>query len=176
MICLFLLLSVFCTIHCQEIRHERLSPEQYQGIMENDISLGCGVDTQDAQSVLWFRKGNHNEGQSDTLIAIGSEVLENGPKYYIDTSGFPHDLGIAALSENDEGIYICEAIISQNVSITVESELRIIEKPVIEHIAGEYSVQLGDTTKLVCSATGYPKPKISWHFKGNCTFNAFLKP
>ncbi|KRZ77826.1 Neural cell adhesion molecule 1, partial [Trichinella papuae] len=115
----------------------------------SDAVIVCHVKADPPASILWFR--------NDQLITEESErkykLLNGNSELLIPTFSV----------ERDNGIYRCEAIQEetgdfQSLEITVEAYV----KPEITFISPSMEVFEKSQAHLLCTATGTPRPEISW--------------
>ncbi|KAJ8926222.1 hypothetical protein NQ314_021431 [Rhamnusium bicolor] len=107
--------------------------------------------------VLVWQK-NENE-----FLYQGDVAMRNFPNMKKYSNG---TLAINITSEKDFGKYACKMMISQNNSPYI---IHTIVPPTAPKIIAITSAdnktvyQVRETLKLTCLASGYPKPKITWH-------------
>jgi len=103
-----------------------------------------------------------------------SWILPNGEKADINRPGlggraytfYNGTLLVRRITEEDKGTYVCISTDIHGRSIRTENLVRVYTT--LPMLRQSYSqtvrASLGRTIKTDCSATGYPKPKITWRF------------
>jgi len=122
------------------------APEEQYPILGYRYKVKCKVQAQPAPIVDWLRNGQ--------------QILSGKDRYVIDNDG----LVIQNVTEADDGIYICRAIVldtgelsERNIKVEVHTAPRFEEDmpSVVEVVEGE-------SASVTCVARGKPKPQYSW--------------
>lgn len=113
--------------------------------------LYCRVN--DSSKSSWMYNGQKP-------ISIG-DIVFDAKKYSLDDRVTPeYNLKLKDMSKNDAGNYSCTESskeISSYILIAKESA------SIPSHSGPFISSMLGETVKLWCNATGYPKPTVTWY-------------
>lgn len=119
------------------------------------VSLPCHIDNEESAVVLWW---------FDKTI-LWTDTIPSGsishPNFELQGD---HSLVIHEIKANDTGIYNC-SILHGEILQSVIYEIHVAGKPTITRtIPGEEKkiVEKGTPLTLMCEATGYPTPVISW--------------
>ena len=121
------------------------------------ICTGTGVSPE----ISWSRDGDIVTNATDDDVAIYEEFSRNDSTRYILSI-----LEICNAQESDEGVYKC-TVTSYTHSNTVNFTLTVISIPAVIAIAPANTYPIFNTSVLlVCVATGYPLPMITWYHEG----------
>uniref|UniRef100_A0A1I8H5N3 Hemicentin-1 n=1 Tax=Macrostomum lignano TaxID=282301 RepID=A0A1I8H5N3_9PLAT len=130
-----------------------------------DAELKCLVVVDEAYdrsniSVNWYRQ--------ELSIRVGNTsrvtVTESRRQGSIDKR-----LMIRSVSRRDVGKYICKAEYDgqgSGIRSSRDTWLRIQEAPIVRVTSRRINYQRGDSIRVTCSATGVPRPAVTW-LKGN---------
>ncbi|KAK7496610.1 hypothetical protein BaRGS_00012262 [Batillaria attramentaria] len=105
-----------------------------------------------------------------TYEVVTASSLSTTPPFEITYSRTQYSLEVTAffpkLREEDEGLYVCQAMDFTNINHTVTCDLRLaaIVPPVIrEYTTGALRVSEYSTVSLKCIVAGYPPPTVTWY-------------
>ncbi|KAM9476100.1 hemicentin-1 isoform 3-T3 [Clarias gariepinus] len=122
-------------------------PKEVTVLLNQEVVLNCDVHGFPKPSVTWVKDG--------VPIATGQRlvVLSDGT------------LRLSQVSLGDAGTYSCRA---QNTAGTTESKTQLILQvpPVISIPRDEYTLSVGESVSVPCSALGQPEPELQWHKLG----------
>ncbi|KAK0404397.1 hypothetical protein QR680_017438 [Steinernema hermaphroditum] len=124
-----------------------VSPEM-QMIQGQDLRLSCHILIGTPKpKIEWFRDGRLLEESSNIIIqGGGASVLLRGGRPEL------------------EGLYTCAAS-NAGGNATVNINIQLIKPPTIAGAAPqpeEVAVQNGDTLRIPCDVTAYPRPAVEW--------------
>ncbi|OQR74180.1 titin-like [Tropilaelaps mercedesae] len=86
-------------------------------------------------------------------------LLEEGPKYHVETTGTASVLTIANCNVEDAGNYVCKLG-------DEKATLRVLMYPTLEHVERSKNQVQGDPLTLTCRARGSPTPRVEWKKDG----------
>ncbi|XP_060787017.1 hemicentin-1 isoform X2 [Neoarius graeffei] len=113
-------------------------------LLNQDVVLNCDVHGFPKPSVTWLKEG--------VPIATGQRlrVLSDGT------------LRLSQVTLGDEGTYSC---LAQNAAGTTEGKTQLILQvpPVVSVPHDEYTLSVGESVSVPCSAIGQPEPELQWH-------------
>ncbi|KAJ8919732.1 hypothetical protein NQ315_006260, partial [Exocentrus adspersus] len=135
----------------------KTKPQLFIAKMGEVVRLPCEITNPDLV-LVWKKDENQLLYQGDFPIRLFSNINK--------TSG---GLEVTVTSHNDYGKYSCQMMISTNNSPMITHSIVPPTPPKITSVLPEGNktvYEVGESLKLTCLATGYPKPKISW-FKGS---------
>ncbi|XP_026768070.3 hemicentin-1 isoform X3 [Pangasianodon hypophthalmus] len=116
-------------------------------LLNQEVVLICDVHGFPKPSVTWLKEG--------VPIAKGQRlvVLSDG------------SLRLSQVTLDDAGTYSC---LAQNAAGTTEGKTQLILQvpPVISVPHDEYTLSVGESVSVPCSAIGQPEPELQWHKLG----------
>ncbi|XP_042229137.1 lachesin-like [Homarus americanus] len=119
--------------------------------------LSCIVDNLGEYKVGWMR------ADTQTILSLHKKVVTHNTRISV-THSEPRtwNLHIRMVKEDDRGCYMCQintAVMKKTVGcVDVHVPPNIID----EQTSGDITVPDGESVSLVCTANGYPAPKILW--------------
>ncbi|XP_018019656.1 lachesin-like [Hyalella azteca] len=122
-----------------------------------EAKLSCVVDNLASYKVGWMR------ADTQTILSLHNAVVTHNTRISV-THEEPHtwNLHIRQVKESDRGCYMCQintATMKKNLGcIDVHVPPNIVD----EESSGDVTVVDGGSVTLVCSARGYPAPRITW--------------
>ncbi|XP_046728282.1 hemicentin-1 isoform X2 [Silurus meridionalis] len=113
-------------------------------LLNQEVVLNCDVHGFPKPSVTWLKDG--------VPIAAGQslKVLSGGT------------LRLSKVTLGDAGTYSC---LAQNAAGTMEGKTQLLLQvpPVISVPHNEYTLSVGESVSVPCSAIGQPEPELQWH-------------
>ncbi|XP_061172535.1 protein amalgam-like [Saccostrea echinata] len=125
-------------------------------------TLACTVENLGNSHVMWF-------GPRNDLLFRGEDPIISDVRFSLKR---PYSnswyLVIKNVKIGDSGVYKCQVryptTLTKNITLQVQVAPRILPSSSSE----DQHVQEGSEVNITCEATGFPEPKIMWHFvKGN---------
>ncbi|XP_062603150.1 lachesin-like [Saccostrea cucullata] len=125
-------------------------------------TLACTVENLGSSQVMWF-------GPQMNVLFLGETPVTSDIRFSLKR---PYSnswyLVIRNVKIGDSGVYKCEVrypvTLTKNITLQVQVAPRIL--PTLS--SGDKQVQEGTDVNITCHATGFPEPKIMWHFiRGN---------
>ncbi|XP_069173872.1 lachesin [Procambarus clarkii] len=119
--------------------------------------LSCIVENLGEYKVGWMR------ADTQTILSLHKKVVTHNIRISV-THSEPRtwNLHIRMVKEDDRGCYMCQintAVMKKTVGcVDVHVPPNIID----EQTSGDITVPDGESVSLVCTANGYPAPKILW--------------
>ncbi|XP_018915091.1 lachesin isoform X2 [Bemisia tabaci] len=106
--------------------------------------------------VAWIK------ADTKAILAIHDHVITNNARLSVTHNDFnTWTLNVSNVRPEDSGDYMCQVNTDPMKSQTASLEV-VIPPDIIEGTAGDVMVREGGSTKLVCIASGYPAPNITW--------------
>ncbi|XP_071117969.1 hemicentin-1-like [Haliotis cracherodii] len=126
-----------------------LQPESSEFEEGENMTFNCRGQGRGKMRYMWYRDG--------------FPVTEM-PRYVVDSSGY---LTIYRLTKNDSGDYICEAANNMGSVYSMEANLQVIDRSIIEPASFKAAelvlrVPYGGAVNLTCEASGDPVPFVKW--------------
>ncbi|XP_054257112.1 fasciclin-2-like isoform X1 [Macrosteles quadrilineatus] len=123
------------------------APEEQYPIMGSKYKVKCKVQANPSPIVDWLRNGQQIQST-------------NNDRYVIDNDG----LVIKNVTEDDDGIYICRAIVLDTGELS-ERNIKVevhIPPSFDDKMPTTVEVVEGESASVTCMARGKPKPHYSW--------------
>ncbi|CAG9763061.1 unnamed protein product [Ceutorhynchus assimilis] len=120
------------------------------------IRLPCQSSSKDEPIRVWTRNSN-------TLVFQGHINIANKKNYKLLPNGA---LEIILEGVEDFGDYTCKLAVTEIDQPEVLHHVYQKQQPGIKGISAvdnKHVFDMGETLTLTCQATGYPKPRITWH-------------
>ncbi|ESN98356.1 hypothetical protein HELRODRAFT_193056 [Helobdella robusta] len=130
-------------------------------VMKNQTAvLPCSIEYLGIYKVLWLDVHN---------LPISFEekrVIDDSRFSVIRASDSDWNLQIRDVKTEDEGVYRCSVNTNPPISKTVQLHVKF-PPSIIHNNDSDITVYEGDTIKLLCHATGQPKPNVTWRKSTN---------
>ncbi|KAG8192926.1 hypothetical protein JTE90_025633 [Oedothorax gibbosus] len=119
------------------------------------VSFPCEVDDLGDFVLLWKKDKNR-------ILFAGDLRIVRDDRIKVEKTS----LMISSIQPKDSGEYICQ--ISTNPPLELSHTLDVLYPPTVKPQPqdGLITVKEGETVTLTCTATGNPKPRISWKHAG----------
>lgn len=138
----------------------KITPEVSVHAIGEDAVLKCYLDNPDNYTISWV-KANHDNPSDQTLLAFGTKLTVQDPRFIVTATEDSLVLQIKNLKSTDSAVYQCQAIVSTEYKDIASVDLLIKHAPKIIKVKQNPAV-LGSSVELNCTANGYPTPNISW--------------
>ncbi|KAI9590654.1 hypothetical protein GQX74_008821 [Glossina fuscipes] len=120
------------------------APENQYPILGEVYVVKCEVKADPNPTIDWLRNGDQ---------------IRTGDKYVVQT----HGLLIRDVQESDDGIYTCRAAVIETGELLERTiRVEVYSRPVITYLPITLEATEGQPFAANCTATGKPKPEISW--------------
>lgn len=134
------------------------------------IDLSCSVQYGANYPIIWTKLSD-NPNNPPLFISKDATLSVYDNRYSIrhDESSSTYTLQVSKIQDTDTGTYQCQVVTSSTNRITADTFISVRIPPLILDSASSRGlvVRSGETFSLHCSATGVPKPKISWRRENN---------
>uniref|UniRef100_T1JK06 Ig-like domain-containing protein n=1 Tax=Strigamia maritima TaxID=126957 RepID=T1JK06_STRMM len=122
-----------------------------------EATMPCVVDNLGVFRVAWIKV------DTQTVLTIHNHVVTHNSRISIVHNGHRNwDLHIRNIKEDDRGFYMCQ-INSSPMKHRLGYMEVVVPPDIINHDTSSDAVVLeGGNVMLVCRASGYPPPQISW--------------
>jgi len=134
------------------------------------IDMDCSVLYATEYPILWMKiGGKHNDGRPIPLSSGSSLIIrDNRFALRYDTASATYTLQIKDVQRSDEARYECQIIVGINNKVAESLNLVVSEPPIInDNSTRSVVVNELEAARLECTATGAPRPKISWRRADN---------
>ncbi|XP_077463990.1 hemicentin-1 [Stigmatopora argus] len=138
----------------QEVPSVSVEPQNQTFTIGGEVKIRCSASGYPSPLLAWTHNG---------LFIIGSS------RHRITADG---TLSIRNMEKMDEGVYGCLGS-NQAGTDTMDSLVVYIESPVVTVAVNEILSGIGETTVMACSASGIPRPEISW-YKGDVKLHSIF--
>lgn len=130
------------------------------------VDLSCSVQYAANYPIIWMKLND------DQPLFISKDaaltVLDNRYSIRHDDSSSTYTLQVSKIQEIDTGTYQCQVVMSPTSRITADTYISVRIPPIIsDNSSRGLVVGAGETFTLMCNATGFPTPKISWRRENN---------
>ncbi|KAK3737759.1 hypothetical protein QZH41_017214, partial [Actinostola sp. cb2023] len=142
-------------------------PASTHALKGQNVTLHCQVEIfqkNETNVRLTWRHDHHT---------IKADQILNHAKATNEMVIYTSQLRLVRVGFHDDGFYQCHASNKFGATSSKRAKLDIREFPVFSRKPKNVTVLAGDVVHLPCSATGHPKPTISWRKdEGNTKFSA----
>ncbi|KAK8385772.1 hypothetical protein O3P69_016501 [Scylla paramamosain] len=154
--------------HLNEVGTSEPEPDFGDVIKNVTVALGreavlsCIVDNLGDYKVGWLRT------DTQTILSLHKKVVTHNTRISV-THSEPRtwNLHIRAVKEEDRGCYMCQINTSTMKKTVGCVDVHVPPNIIDEETSGDILVRDGDSVSLVCTARGYPEPKILWRREDN---------
>ncbi|XP_045121826.1 lachesin-like isoform X2 [Portunus trituberculatus] len=154
--------------HLNEVGTSEPEPDFGDVIKNVTVALGreavlsCIVDNLGDYKVGWLRT------DTQTILSLHKKVVTHNTRISV-THSEPRtwNLHIRAVKEEDRGCYMCQINTSVMKKTVGCVDVHVPPNIIDEETSGDIEVRDGDSVSLVCTARGYPEPKILWRREDN---------
>jgi len=131
------------------------------------IDMDCSVLYATEYPILWMKIGG--DGRPIPLSSGSSLIIrDNRFALRYDTASATYTLQIKDVQRSDEARYECQIIVGLNNKVAESLNLVVSEPPIInDNSTRSVVVNELEAARLECTATGAPRPKISWRRADN---------
>ncbi|XP_050719643.1 lachesin-like [Eriocheir sinensis] len=119
--------------------------------------LSCIVDNLGDYKVGWMRT------DTQTILSLHKKVVTHNTRISVTHSEpMTWNLHIRSVKEEDRGCYMCQINTSTMKKTVGCVDVHVPPNIIDEETSGDILVRDGEDVSLVCTARGYPEPKIVW--------------
>ncbi|CAG0919293.1 unnamed protein product [Notodromas monacha] len=158
--------------------------QEEEATLGDSLELQCVVHFGSDFSVIWLKK-NPTEPPTSVTLSVGGNVVIPDPRFHVLIEGGSDEqvytlevmipsilFSIRDITETDEGLYVCQVVVSTQESVYAEVNVLVLRPPTIsDESTRSLIVSDGDDFRLDCIATGYPEPTVTWRRAKNEPFS-----
>jgi len=129
--------------------------------------MDCSVLYATEYPILWMKIGDDGK---PIPLSSGSSLIIRDNRFALryDTASATYTLQIKDVQRSDEARYECQIIVGINNKVAESLNLIVSEPPIInDNSTRSVVVNELEAARLECTATGAPRPKISWRRSDN---------
>merc|ERR1711971_185342 len=128
------------------------------------VELKCRVENAIAYPINWMKIQGEN-GQNVMAISTGKTLIIRSDRFKLihEHADSAYILKITGIEAIDAAKYRCQVLVGINQSVTKEVSVQVRLPPMItSNSTVDLTTESGKSVSLTCSASGFPKPIITW--------------
>jgi len=160
-------LTFVSSIHCQRTPTISYVSPDISTTRRSTIDMDCSVLYATEYPILWMKIGDDGK---PIPLSSGSSLIIRDNRFALryDTASATYTLQIKDVQRSDEARYECQIIVGINNKVAESLNLIVSEPPIInDNSTRSVVVNELEAARLECTATGAPRPKISWRRSDN---------